>query len=83
MDKLLLRPTEVAEILGIGRSKAYELIGAGTVPSMRIGSSVRVPAEALRAWVSRQASDTANGATRTNDIDKTLERARIDSEPVR
>ena len=54
MDRLLLRPTEVAATLGIGRSKAYELIAAGAIPSMRIGGSVRVPSEALRAWIERQ-----------------------------
>jgi excisionase family DNA binding protein len=58
MDKLLLRPTEVAECLGIGRSKTYELIGAGVIPSIRIGSSVRVTSDGLRAWI---ASQTDNG----------------------
>ncbi len=50
-DRLLLRPPEVAEALGIGRSKAYELIAAGTIPSIRIGGSVRVPVEKLRQWI--------------------------------
>lgn len=53
MDKMLLKPLEVAEILGIGRSKAYQLIAAGAIPSIRIGSSVRVPLEQLREWVSQ------------------------------
>jgi excisionase family DNA binding protein len=59
MDKLLLRPLEVAELLGIGRSKTYELIGAGLIPSVRIGTSVRVPVESLRAWISKQTDDAA------------------------
>ena len=53
-DRLLLRPLEVAHTLGIGRSKAYELIGAGVLPSVKIGGSVRVPVDALRAWVRQQ-----------------------------
>lgn len=61
-QRLLLRPTEAAEALGVSRSKVYELIAAGTIPSVRIGgTSVRVPAEELRAWVSRQAVIPANG----------------------
>jgi excisionase family DNA binding protein len=56
-DRLLLRPTEVAETLGVGRSKAYELIAAGTIPSIRLGSSLRVPADALRAWIARQLTE--------------------------
>ncbi len=58
MDRLLLRPVEVAETLGIGRSKAYELIASGDVPSIRIGGSLRVPVEKLREWIDRRAAAT-------------------------
>ena len=54
VDRLLLRPSEAAETLGIGRSKTYELISSGAIPSIRIGGSVRVPVDALCAWVDRQ-----------------------------
>jgi prophage regulatory protein len=54
MEKLLLRPIEVAEIIGLGRSKTYELISKGVVPSIRIGKCVRVPIEGLREWVKGQ-----------------------------
>lgn len=56
MDRLLLRPVEVAEQLGIGRSKAYELIASGEIPSVKIGATVRVPVDALRDWVAKQQS---------------------------
>lgn len=57
MDQILLRPTEVADTLAIGRSKAYALIASGEIPSVRIGSSVRVPAEALRRWIKQTQAD--------------------------
>ena len=57
MDKLLLRPIEAAEAIGIGRSKAYELLASGELPSIRIGSSVRVPVDALRAWIERKSAE--------------------------
>src|SRR5688572_23033797 len=60
MEKLLLRPSEVAELLGIGRSKSYELIGSGLIPSIRIGTSVRVPLDSLRAWIEAQNDAVAN-----------------------
>ena len=53
MDKLLLRPVEAAELLSISRSKAYELIAAGVLPSVQVGGSVRVPAVQLRAWIEK------------------------------
>ena len=54
MDRLLLRPVEAAEVIGVGRSRMYELLAAGDIPSVRIGSSIRVPVDALRAWIDRQ-----------------------------
>lgn len=53
MDKLLLTPTEAAAALGIGRSKVYELMQTGQLPSVHIGACRRVPAEALHAFLER------------------------------
>ena len=54
LNRLLYRPSEAGEALGLGRSKAYELIASGVIPSIRIGKSLRVPADALRKWVAEQ-----------------------------
>jgi excisionase family DNA binding protein len=51
--RLLLTPTEAAAALGIGRSKLYELMRAGVVESVLIGTARRVPADALEAYVRR------------------------------
>jgi excisionase family DNA binding protein len=61
VDKLLLRPAEVAELIGLGKSKTYDLIGKGLIPSVRVGRAVRVPVDALRLWVQsiKEASKTA------------------------
>src|SRR5262249_37086658 len=53
MDKLLLRPIEAAEILGMGRSRLYALLKDGTIPCIRIGGSVRISVSALQEWVER------------------------------
>jgi len=50
---ILLRADEVAKFAKIGRSTVYQLIAAGTIPSVRFGRSVRVPMEALRRWLER------------------------------
>ena len=50
-EKLLLRPAEVAEQLGVSRTRCYQLLKAGTIPSVKIGSSVRVPTSQLRRWI--------------------------------
>ncbi len=51
MDKLLLTPTEAAAVLGVGRSKVYELIRAGTLGSVRIDSCRRIPVQDLHTLV--------------------------------
>ena len=58
MEKLLLKPSEVADCLGLGRPKTYELLRDGTLPSIRLGHAVRVPTSALREWIERQAAAT-------------------------
>ena len=54
METLLLKPMEAAKVIALGRSKTYDLIAKGIIPSVRIGKSVRVPADALREWVKAQ-----------------------------
>jgi excisionase family DNA binding protein len=53
MEKLLLTPEEAAEVLSVGRSKLYQLISAGTLRSVRIDKSRRVPMSALVELVQR------------------------------
>lgn len=50
-QRLLLRVPEVAERLGIGRTKIYEMIATGELPTLRIGQAVRVSVSALQKWV--------------------------------
>lgn len=51
LEPLLLRAREVAHLLGIGRSKVYEMMGTGELPTVRIGTAVRIPTKALEEWV--------------------------------
>ena len=61
--KLLLTAEEVARTLGISRAKTYELLTDGTLPTIRIGGSVRVPLEKLRAWVEENTAWTRTDTT--------------------
>jgi excisionase family DNA binding protein len=54
MDRLLLRPDEAAELIGIGRSKVYEMLATGELPSVRVGGRLRVPLNELREWVAQR-----------------------------
>jgi excisionase family DNA binding protein len=59
-DKLLLRPAEVAEQIGFSRAKTYQLIAEGKIPSIKVGACVRVPMEALRAWIAQELAAKAS-----------------------
>lgn len=50
---LLYRPEDAAAVLGIGRSKLFQIIRAGEIETVQIGRSRRVPAQALNDYVAR------------------------------
>ncbi len=55
MEKLLLRPAEAAECLGICQSRVYEMLARNDLPgTIRIGRSVRISRQALEQWIDEQ-----------------------------
>ena len=67
MEKLLLKPLEAAQVLGIGRSLVYELIAQKKIPSVRLGRCIRVPTESLERWLKEQEKTESIEATRAVD----------------
>lgn len=55
-DRMLLDSREVGEILGIGRTKVFEMMARAEIPVVRIGRLVRVPKPALMAWIVERTS---------------------------
>ena len=53
MTKLLLTAREAADVLGISRTKVYDLLRVGEIESVRIGGARRIPSDALTAYVER------------------------------
>ena len=49
---LTLRVEDLMPILGIGRNTAYELVRSGKIRSIRIGRQLRIPKDALVAYLS-------------------------------
>jgi excisionase family DNA binding protein len=54
MNRLALRPAEVAEAIGIARTRVYELIHSGELPAFRVGNSILVSVDAIKEWMARQ-----------------------------
>lgn len=45
---------DVQQMLGIGRTKTYELVGTGELPAVRIGRCIRVNSRELEEWLLAQ-----------------------------
>lgn len=50
-EKLVLSVPEAAELLGISKSKMYEIVRIKGFPAVRVGKRVLVNAKRLEAWL--------------------------------
>lgn len=55
-EKLTYSVPEAAEILGISKSRMYELTRSEGFPSLKIGKRILVPIKGLERWVEKQAA---------------------------
>lgn len=68
-ERAFYRISEVATMLGIGKSLAYRLVSEGKIPSVYLAGcrSRRVPAKALRQWIQvQESSEDVNEASKDN-----------------
>lgn len=54
VQPMLLTIPEAARMIGLGRSKTYELVTRGELRVVRIGRAVRLPRTAVENWVAEQ-----------------------------
>jgi excisionase family DNA binding protein len=63
MSEQLLKPAEVAAILQVSMAKAYTLLKRGEIPTVRIGTNVRVRREDLEKYINEKAKKLAGKAS--------------------
>lgn len=51
LESLLFTAEEVASLLGIGRTKVFEMLASGELSAIRIGRCVRISKAQLETWV--------------------------------
>jgi excisionase family DNA binding protein len=54
VQPLLLTIPQVAAMLGLGRSKVYDLIVHEGLPTVKLGTAGRIPRQALEAWITQR-----------------------------
>jgi excisionase family DNA binding protein len=58
VEPLLLRADEAAIVLGIGRTKVFEMLACGELPAIKIGRCVRVPKDRRRSGSTNRRTPT-------------------------
>jgi excisionase family DNA binding protein len=53
-DPICVRVNDAARMIGVGRTKLYELIAAGEVETVKLGKSTRITTASLHDLVRRQ-----------------------------
>ena len=54
---LLLKVTEAAKLLQIGRDRIYELVASGRLPALHFGRTIRIPRDALARFIEAECAD--------------------------
>ncbi len=62
MEKLLYRPKEAAQALGIGRDKLYDLMRSGRLRSVKDGGGRFITADALAEYVALLEAEASEAA---------------------
>lgn len=58
LDRLAYTPTEAAEVASVSRPTIYRWMRLDGFPVARIGGCTRIPAEAFKRWIDKQAGVT-------------------------
>ncbi|MEK7455129.1 MAG: helix-turn-helix domain-containing protein [Pseudomonadota bacterium] len=53
-DPICVRVNDAARMIGVGRTKLYELIAAGEVETVKLGKSTRITTSSLHDLIRRQ-----------------------------
>ena len=54
---LMLTVPDVADVLGIGRANAYELVRSEGFPALKIGNRIIVPKDDFISWIKKQTAE--------------------------
>lgn len=57
MEKPVLNAKEAAKLLGVGRSKIYQLCKSNEFPVMKLGKCIRISREDLMNWIKMKMDD--------------------------
>ena len=71
-DAVVYSVAEVAKLLRISRSLAYKWVSDGTLPAIRVGTTVRVPRAAFDAWLLSRTAKTALASSAAGEPERDI-----------
>jgi excisionase family DNA binding protein len=60
VEPIAVRVPDAARLIGLSRSRLYELMKRGEVEYVKVGGATLIPYEALRDFIARQRRPTEN-----------------------
>lgn len=60
MEKIVYTIPEVAQLLGISRSYAYELVKRNEIPILKLGKRRMIPKQYLEQWIQKNTEFQSN-----------------------
>ncbi len=64
MEREFLRPSDVADALGVKTGRVYQLIADKSIPGVEVAGAIRVPRRAWEQWLSEQNDRAKEAMTR-------------------
>lgn len=55
--KEMMKPAELAPLLGVSVGRVYQLISSRSIPAIRVGGALRIPRAAWEAWLERRSAE--------------------------
>ena len=66
-QKELLRPSDLAPLMGVTTSRIHQLVKAGVLPAARIGGAIRIPRAAWDRWLEQQRDEALAAVKQTGE----------------
>ena len=64
-EPLLFSVNQVAKLIGFSRTKTYEMVQSGKIPSILVENRLRITRQALYAWIAKQPRSTPHARARS------------------
>lgn len=59
MEKLIMTPADIQQVMGVSKNTAYTLINRADFPKIHVGRKILIPRDAFLRWLEAQTKQAA------------------------